>query len=150
MARFIEDQILIDEKAASLKAVKFPQPRAGWIRTIRTALRMSQAELATLLQMNQKSLHQLETSEANMKIRLESLEKVANALDCELVYAFVPRKSLHERYQERAHEIASAQLKGVGHTMALENQAVKFSRKKVDALAARLIANDTVHWSVDV
>ena len=124
MARYIEDQILLDEKTSALKAIKLPQPPTGWIRTIRTALRMSQAELATILQMNQKSLHALETSEANSKIRLESLEKVANALDCDLVYAFVPRQSFEGRYRDRAHTIAEARIKRVANSMELENQAV--------------------------
>jgi predicted DNA-binding mobile mystery protein A len=150
MAKYVDHQILLDEKTAPLKTIKLPQLRSGWIRSIRTALRMSQAELATLLQMNQTSLHKLETSEANKKIRLESLEKVANALDCELVYAFVPRQSLHERYEARAHAIAAAHFKYVENTMALENQAVKFSKKEVDKFAAELIANDNVNWSVDV
>ena len=150
MARYLEDQVLLDEKTDALKAIKLPQPRTGWIRTVRTALRMSQAELATILQMNQKSLHDLETSEANAKIRLESLEKVANALDCDLVYAFVPRQSFHERYIERAHIIASAQLASIENTMQLENQNVKFTKKKIDALANELIEKDNVHWSVDV
>ena len=150
MARYIEDQILLDEKTSALKAIKLPQPPTGWIRTIRTALRMSQAELATILQMNQKSLHALETSEANSKIRLESLEKVANALDCDLVYAFVPRHTFHDRYVDRAHAIATAQLASIENTMQLENQSMKFSAKKVDALANELIASDNVHWSVDV
>mgnify|MGYP000614970285 CR=1 FL=1 len=148
MARYIEDQILLDEKTSALKAIKLPQPRTGWIRTIRTALRMSQAELATILQMNQKSLHALETSEANSKIRLESLEKVANALDCDLVYAFVPRQSLHDRYTDRAHVIAAAQLASVENTMQLENQSVTFAKKKVDALAKQGTGIVFMHYAV--
>ena len=150
MARYIEDQILLDEKTSALKAIKLPQPRTGWIRTVRTALRMSQAELATILQMNQKSLHALETSEANSKIRLESLEKVANALDCDLVYAFVPRQSFEGRYRDRAHRIAEARIKRVANSMELENQAVKTTPSKIKALADELIREDNVHWSVDV
>lgn len=150
MARYIEDQILLDEKTSALKAIKLPQPPTGWIRTIRTALRMSQAELATILQMNQKSLHALETSEANSKIRLESLEKVANALDCDLVYAFVPRQSFEGRYRNRAHTIAEARIKRVANSMELENQAVTTTPSKIKALADELIREDNVHWSVDV
>lgn len=150
MARYLEDQKLLDEKTAALKVIKLPLPGIGWIRTIRTSLRMSQVELATILQMNQKSLHQLETSEANKKIRLESLEKVANALDCELVYALVPRRALQDRYRDRAHTIATAQLANVANTMELENQGVKISKKMVDDLTDDLIRNDKVHWSLDV
>ncbi len=150
MARYLEDQKLLDEKTAALKIIKLPHPGIGWIRTIRTALRMSQAELATILQMNQKSLHQLEISEANMKIRLESLEKVANALDCELIYALVPRHALQDRYRDRAHAIATAQLANIANTMELENQGVTISKKMVDDLTDDLIKNDKVHWSLDV
>ncbi len=150
MARFLEDQKLLDKKTNLFKGKDILHPKTGWIRTIRTALRMSQAELATLLEMNQKSLHALEASEASMRIRLDSLVKVANALDCELVYAFVPRTPLTDRYTDRALAIAAAQLAGVENTMHLENQAVTFNDSAVKALANKLIEKDAVHWSVDV
>lgn len=108
---------------------------------------MSQAELAALLSINQKSLHALEASEAKKTIRLDSLEKVADALDCDLVYALVPRDSLENHYRDRAHSIASSQLKGVENTIALENQAVTITEKKVDALTVELTERDLVRWT---
>lgn len=136
-----------DEELAPIKALHFTQPPTGWIRTIRTTLRMSQAELAALLSINQKSLHALEASEAKKTIRLDSLEKVADALDCDLVYALVPRDSLENHYRDRAHSIASAQLAGIANTMALEGQSVTVTEKKVDALTAELTERDLVRWT---
>jgi predicted DNA-binding mobile mystery protein A len=136
-----------DKELAPIKALNITTPPAGWIRTIRTTLRMSQAELAALLSINQKSLHALESSEAKKTIRLDSLEKVADALDCDLVYALVPRDSLENHYRDRAHSIASTQLAGVANTMALENQVVTIPKKKIEALATNLINKDVIKWN---
>jgi predicted DNA-binding mobile mystery protein A len=135
-----------DKELAPIKALQLTQPPTGWIRTIRTALRMSQAELATLLSINQKSLHALEASEAKKTIRLDSLEKVADALDCDLVYALVPRDSLENHYCDRALQIIEEQVVGVENSMALESQAVKMKQENVEKFVDKLIAEDRVNW----
>ena len=108
---------------------------------------MTQAELAALLHFNLKSLHALEISEANKKIHLESLEKVADALGCELVYALVPRDSLQSHYRNRAREMATELIASVENTMNLEGQSVNFSEDYLEKLIDELIAGDFVHWS---
>lgn len=107
---------------------------------------MSQAELAALLSINQKSLHALEASEAKKTIRLDSLEKVADALDCDLVYALVPRDSLENHYRDRARQIIEEQIAGVENSMALENQAVKVKQENIDKFVKQLIVEDRVNW----
>ena len=57
-------------------------------------------------------------------VTLTSLRRAAEALDCTLVYAFLPNKPLVATLQERAEIQADAQLKRVDHTMRLENQAL--------------------------
>ena len=52
------------------------------------------------------------------------MQKAAAALDCELVYALVPRKPLEEIVQDRARMIALRELGGIAHSMGLEDQAV--------------------------
>ena len=146
----LKAQLHIDEQLAPLKALNLARPQSGWIRTIRTALRMTQAELAAILQINQKSLHALEISEAQTKIRLESLEKVADALDCDLVYALVPRDTLHSHYRNRARKIMSARIRSVENTMELENQAMKFSQNYIEEQTDKLIARDFVHWGRNI
>lgn len=142
----LNDLIRFDDQLAPLKALNLARPQSGWIRTIRTALRMTQAELAAILQINQKSLHALEISEAQKKIRLESLEKVAEALDCDLVYALVPRDTLHNHYRNRARHIIELQLADIENTMELENQAMKFSEEFIERQIDEVIAGDFVHW----
>ena len=145
----LKAQLHIDEQLAPLKALNLARPQSGWIRTIRTALRMTQAELAAILQINQKSLHALEISEAQKKIRLESLEKVADALDCDLVYALVPRDTLHNHYRNSARHIIASQLADVESTMGLENQAVNFSQEYVEKQIKELIDCNFMHWRVE-
>ena len=106
---------------------------------------MTQAELAAVLQINQKSLHALEISEAQKKIRLESLEKVADALDCDLVYALVPRDTLHSHYRNRARTIVTAIFDSVENSMELENQAVKRNHTHLEKMIENLIKEDRVN-----
>lgn len=103
---------------------RFTVPPKGWIRAIRDAIGMSGAQLAAKLGMKPPSVVALEQSEAAATIRLETLQKAAAALDCELVYALVPRKPLEEIVQDRARMIALRELGGIAHSMGLEDQAV--------------------------
>jgi hypothetical protein len=47
---------------------------------------------------------------------------LADGLDCQLVYALVPRKPLTEVVQDRATQLAKEEVYGVAHTMGLEDQ----------------------------
>ena len=108
----------------ALQQTKFsPRPAAGWIHVIRSALGITTRQLATQLGMGQSTLVALEKSEAEDRITLQSLRKVAHALDCELSYAFVPRSSLTKRIEDRAEVIATERVGRVLHSMRLEDQA---------------------------
>ena len=71
-----------------------------------------------------QSLKDIEESEANGTIQLKTLRRVAEALDCVVVYALVPKSSLTEMVDHRAREIALQALGRVSHSMALEDQRV--------------------------
>lgn len=86
---------------------------------------MNGQQLAKRLAVAWQSMDDLEKSEANGTITLNSLRKVADALECQLVYALVPRSelSLKEVVQRRAERLALKALGYVEQTMALEDQA---------------------------
>jgi predicted DNA-binding mobile mystery protein A len=121
MARFLPNQIIIDHQIKLAKRLNRQSPDGGWIRTIRESLRMSQAELAGRLKINQKSVHDFEVSEINKKIQLKSLEKIATALDCDLIYALIPRTPLPKTSQARAMALAENQLAALRSSKSLEN-----------------------------
>lgn len=101
------------------------RPNQGWIRAIRQALGMTAQQLGRRLGVTQATLSGLEASEINGSIRLATLRKAAEAMNCTLVYALVPNTSLEETVQEQARKVANEQLEPVEHTMLLENQSLQ-------------------------
>ena len=99
-------------------------PPKGWIRAIRNAIGMSTSQLARRMKITPQSVNGLEKSEANETIRLETLRKVATALNCRLVYALVPDVPLGEMVNKRARAIVVEAIRGIDHSMALEGQEV--------------------------
>ena len=121
-------------------AREVPRPSKGWIRTIRQALGISSGELARRLGTSRQLPLQLEKGEAEDRVTLKSLRAAANALDCDLVYAFVPRAgSMQELIENRARAEAKNRVLGVEHSMALENQAVGRIDEAVEAETRRLV-----------
>jgi predicted DNA-binding mobile mystery protein A len=117
-----------------------PRPTKGWLRTIRLALGVSSGELARRLGTSRQLPLQLEKSEAEDRITLKSLRAAANALDCDLVYALVPRAdSMQELIETRTRAQAKRHVLGVEHSMALENQAVGKIDEAVEAETRRLV-----------
>src|SRR5262245_47059597 len=70
------------------------QPRMGaWSRTIREAIGVPMSSLGKRRYISKQAVSRLEQSEAARTISIEKLEAMANALDCDLIYGFIPRKS---------------------------------------------------------
>ncbi|MEO6875676.1 MAG: hypothetical protein ABI222_12725 [Opitutaceae bacterium] len=69
------------------------RPAVGWIRTVRGALAISLTDLARRLKVTPPAVRSFELAEAEDRITLASLRRTAAAMDCELVYALVPRTS---------------------------------------------------------
>jgi len=113
----------LDERLLPLKPEdRFRAPPKGWIRAIRDAIGMTGVQFAARLGVRPQSVDALEKSEANGSIKLNTLRRAAEALDCTLVYALVPNKSLEDMVRARAHAIAMRDLGRVSHTMKLEAQ----------------------------
>lgn len=119
-------------------AREIPRPPKGWIRAIREALGVTSGELAKRMGTSRQLPLQLEKSEAEDRITLKSLRAVANALECDLVYALAPRAKSLAKLAE-AHELAEARklVVRVEHSMALEDQAAGRVEEAVEAEARR-------------
>jgi predicted DNA-binding mobile mystery protein A len=102
---------------------------------------MSASALARKLGITPSSIAKLEKAEADEKITLASLRKLANALECELQYSLVPRKSLEEILGERAMKVSKEYLRPISHSMSLENQSVdkSASDKQLELLAKEIL-----------
>ena len=100
-------------------------PRGDWVRAIREGLSMSQAQLGARAGISRQSVQDFERGEAERRITLESLDRLARAMGCRMVYALVPEKgSLDELRERRAFALAEALLQPADHSMKLEAQGV--------------------------
>jgi predicted DNA-binding mobile mystery protein A len=97
-------------------------PAKGWIRAIREGLGMTATQLAKRLGVTQATLSTLELSETRGTIQLDTLRRVAAAMNCTLVYALVPAEPLEKIVQDRARSVASEELQPIQHSMRLEDQ----------------------------
>ena len=132
------------QPVAALRALTRPKP--GWAAAIRRALGLTTRQMAKRLGLSQSSYADAESNEARETISLKQLRRIADALDCDLVYALVPRRPLTEMVDARADELARRRVLGVAHSMALEKQAVsdELTEAQVAAAKAELLAG---RWS---
>jgi len=115
----------LDERLAHFgPAAQYRAPARGWIRAIRQALGMTSAQLAKRVGVSQPGLINLEQSEEKGTIQLATLRKVAEALDCHLVYVLIPHEPLETTIRARARALLQRRRKPIEHTMRLENQQV--------------------------
>jgi predicted DNA-binding mobile mystery protein A len=114
----------LDKRLDPLRSWPSAKPPHGWLRAVRDALGMSTRQYAARLNVSQPQVVAYEKGEAAETISLANLRRAAEALDCELVYALVPRRPLVESLRKRAEDVADAKLARMGHTMRLENQEV--------------------------
>ena len=86
------------------------RPGRGWIKAIREAIGMTTGQFARRLGVSQPRVAALEKAEADGVVTLKRLRQAAEALDCDFVYALVPRKPLEQVVKDRARDIAERQL----------------------------------------
>lgn len=132
----------LDKRLILLRNVSISaqRPPRGWIKAIREALGMTTRQLGRRIGVGQSRAVDIEKAEVSGSITLDSLERAARALDCELVYALVPRKLLETMVQDRANILAQRRIKAARHTMALEDQSLDEAdeREQVKQLAKKL------------
>ena len=116
----------LDERLSAWGTVdRYAPPVRGWIRAVRGALGMTAQQLGKRLGVTQPTIVALEQSEVKGTIELATLRRVAEALDCTLVYALVPRRPLEDTVRERARAFLRNRHASVEHSMLLEDQGVK-------------------------
>lgn len=131
----------VDSALAPFREIlEVDRPGAGWIRAIREASGMSLRQLAERMGISKTTAATLERNEAAETVKLRSLRAVGAALDCDLVYALVPRTSLEDSVRRRARLVAERVVGRVSDSMDLEDQAISAAERErqVSDLAERL------------
>lgn len=138
-AKIIREQL--ESKFKKLRNIDSVAPKNGWCASIREALGMSAIDLAGKMGIDVSTLYRLEESESKGKVNLETLNKMAKALEAEVKYVIVPKKSLDEMIKDAALAYALDDIKKVSHSMALEDQKASddFNKKEYLESAKKLV-----------
>ncbi len=143
------DEIVKPFSQATASAV----PRRGWIETVRRALGMPAKTLARRLGVGPSQVTRFGQREEAGAITMASLRRVADALECDVVYAFVPRGgSFQSILEHQVRRAATTRLAAVEHTMALEAQPVDADERdrQFDELVRELLRDRPASiWDVD-
>ena len=115
----------LDDKLAQLAPLRSTgRPRDGWLAAIRQTLGINRRQMAERLGVAPSRVAQMEKNEVSGTSTLNSLERAADALDCELVYALIPRSSLKNTLERQARKVAKERASYVNHHMTLEAQGL--------------------------
>ncbi len=123
-------------------------PPKGWIAAIRTALGMTQADLAERMEVSRQAVSQLEHREADGSITLNALQEAAEALGGRVAYVVIPDSPVSQTLEERAYRIARQMVTSVRHTMRLEDQETDSDvDERIREIAEDLLASPRRLWS---
>jgi predicted DNA-binding mobile mystery protein A len=109
-----------------------PRPSGGWIASVREALGLSQRQVGKIMHASGQAIQQFEQAEAEDRISIRALRRVAGSMGCDLVYTLVPRTgSFEELAEQPTRDRATHDAKSVLHTMALEDQKPENSNQLI-------------------
>lgn len=100
----------------------------SWIDYVRAGLGMSLEQLAHRAGVSQPALSASIKLEKEGRITVRKLREIAEAMDCDLVYEFVPRKKLEDIMLDQALKKTKKLMEETETHMALEDQKVTLNK----------------------
>jgi predicted DNA-binding mobile mystery protein A len=114
----------LDQRIERLNTAKdiAAKPSRGWLRAIREAIGLTQGAVAARVSVKRQTYAQFELAEEKGAISLSSLQRAAEAMDCELIYFVVPRGSTSRTFGDlaRARDPLSPHAAATDQSMALK------------------------------
>lgn len=139
----LQFQQLNNKMLAFASLQKVASPPTGWLKALRLAIGMSSQQVAKKLSVTRQGVQDMERREKDGSITIKALREVANALDMQLVYGFVPKDgSLDALVDRKAKEMAKQIVLRTSNTMKLEDQENSQERieKAIEERAAAIKA----------
>ncbi len=116
---------MADALGPFIPLAKSSPPGGGWLRAIRETLGMTQSQLASRVGVSRQAVQEFESAEDRRRITLESMDKMAAAMGCRVVYGVVPVDATIDSMRIRQARVQAEKLmRPVSHSMAMESQAV--------------------------
>jgi predicted DNA-binding mobile mystery protein A len=140
--KLIREQL--DSKLQILRSIRDHMPAQGWIRALRDGLGMSAAQMGKKVGLDQSRIARLEKAEVSGDLKLSTLRKIADGLNMDFVYAFVPKESLEAMIRDQARRLARERLSVLNHTMRLEQQELsdEDKEKMLDDMIQKILIED--------
>jgi predicted DNA-binding mobile mystery protein A len=102
----------------------------SWIDYVRLGLGMSLSQLAARVGTGQSGLSGNIKLEKEGRITIGKLKEIADAMECDLVYGFVPRKKIEDLMREQATKKTIALMDHAETHMSLEDQKVTLDKNE--------------------
>ena len=111
---------------------------------------MTIRQLAARAGLSKTAVASIEKNEVSRSARLESIDRLAAAMECEVVYAVVPRTSLDQILKSRARYVAENLVTRVSDSMHLEMQGTPEAEQErlINELAEDLRSELRRLWDV--
>ena len=144
----LQYKAIIDD--AMIRTEDLRTPNEGWLRTVRKALWMTGAQLARRCGVSRALISHTELAELDGTVTLRNLSKLADSIDCKLVYAIVPNTSIAEIIGAQSKRKASELVSEASIHMSLESQALGKSQleDEIQRVADQLVTTKSRQlWS---
>jgi len=127
----------LDRTLSNLRELP-PRPTTGWLASIREALGLTLEEIGRRIHASRQAVQQFEKAEADGRITLAALRRVAEATGCELKYSLVPKAGSFTELAERpTRDRAKRDVERVMHSMLLEDQKPENENQLIEDEAQR-------------
>lgn len=136
------------KKFDAIKKVIIEKPTQGWIKTIREIFGMTTTQLAQRIGVSQPRIINMEKNENNIKI--STMEKIADSLNCNFFYTFIPRENIEDIINNQARMKALKIVNKVNSNMKLENQLADTEELLKDLIKELLDGNIARIWDKEV
>jgi predicted DNA-binding mobile mystery protein A len=140
----------INRRLQAISGIKAQsQVSPGWIRFMRQAFGLTMKVLADRVGVTPSAIAQAERGEVAGKISLSTLRQIASAMDCEVIYSFVPKGgkdiTVESILKKHAFEKATRIILSADLHMTLEDQKVNQPLdERIQILADELFRNRDV------
>ena len=104
---------------------------------------MSIRQLGDRTNLSKTSVASIEALEEKGTVQLDSIRRLAEGLDCDLVYALVPKESLEKTIEIQAHAKANKIVDRVSASMDMEAQGISEEERvrQVTELTEEILRN---------
>ena len=136
----------IERRLKNIRSIaKDANVRTGWIAYMRQAMSMTLSTLAKATGLSPATVQQIEKREKVGKVTIETMQKIAAAMECEFVYALIPKQDLGDLLKEKAMARATRIVREADVHMTLEDQRVSEDiEDRIERIAEDLLAKGDI------